>query len=351
MNLVSTFEFRLLQILKAMMGRLPYTAVARWVRLRMDRPDCLSPTCVRMIQDMIGKGVVVQLSRWDGWKLRPRWRASAEATVDSDLVGATPRESLELSYGEATIELLLWLTSSAIGVDREWAPKGKVTFGDQLMFWFAFDLLRDTAGIDRYIQPFSRSALCQLSWPERIPGPHDWSPWLEEAAPPVLEAIETRLLQIWIENARQRIRVASPKVDRSLARFQSEAWSSYLDNCEASRRWDLARPMLLHCATLLREYPDLEDWCQSLDLAKLSVSRRVAARRTRVAMLSELQRLGDWTTAARRIGYVDEEYRLAQHWLELWGQLDGDRMLQHADQLRRAAEPLQGVADMSQPIE
>src|SRR5688500_5233010 len=66
---VSKFEYNLLRILRFLLGHTPAEQAAPLVYAKFSPPPpCLSRTCVRLVQDMLSKGLVIHLVRAGGWR-------------------------------------------------------------------------------------------------------------------------------------------------------------------------------------------------------------------------------------------------------------------------------------------
>src|SRR5215510_8514040 len=74
---VSKFEYNLLRILRFLLGHMPADQAGTLISAKFSPPPpCLSRTCVRLVRDMLAKGLVVYLVRSGGWRNERYLRAN-----------------------------------------------------------------------------------------------------------------------------------------------------------------------------------------------------------------------------------------------------------------------------------
>src|SRR4051812_12448834 len=67
-RVVTTFEGKLLRILRAVVKQAPIEPALPLVVVRTSRPPALTRTCVELVGDSLAKGCVLFLARAGGWR-------------------------------------------------------------------------------------------------------------------------------------------------------------------------------------------------------------------------------------------------------------------------------------------
>lgn len=341
---VSRFESDLLRITRSVVGLAPASACLNVLVTGGKRPDCLSPSCLRLLRQMLSQGVILNLVR-SGWRKRKLLRG--EQAVQGRPWQTVPDALRQLQFSEQSLEFLLWLTVTPMGVERDWRAEAALTVADRLLLFLAYEMMLGMPQLDRYAPLFGQSELCRLAWPDRFPssGSLDFGDWVEGPGSVILEMLARRLSAHWISAAESRLNINEVGLSRSHAELQREIFGRFLEQCERSGRRELAEPLLRTLGELAQRRPRLEDWCGRLNLELKAVSARLQARRDCLSMLEPMMKtLAGWTRAAEATGFVDEQYAAAQLWLALWETNGGSGTLQAAENLFRQADPLRTEA-------
>src|SRR5262245_18725987 len=119
---VSRFEANLLRVLRFLLKQVPAEQALRHVHDRMERPKCLSPAAVHLIQDSLSKGCVLYLVRAGAWK-RDRFLRAGEPKFGR-LWERSPVERLTLTFSKHALDFLIWVTAHRPKDDRPvWRAK------------------------------------------------------------------------------------------------------------------------------------------------------------------------------------------------------------------------------------
>ncbi len=140
---VSKFEYNLLRLLRFLLGHTPAEQAAALVYARFSPPPpCLSRTCVRLVKDMLAKGLVIHLVRSGGWR-RERF-LKGNQPVEGRVWERWPLDVRRLEFGEVTLDFLVWLAAEKPNDTREnWdAQPQELTAADELFLAVALDSLR-----------------------------------------------------------------------------------------------------------------------------------------------------------------------------------------------------------------
>jgi hypothetical protein len=354
MKVVNRFEANLLRILHCLLRRAPVEQARRCLETPLPAPSCLSRVAVELVQDTLAKGTMLLLSRSDGWR-RERFLCGP-GVIEGRLWERTAPVDLALSFSDATLEFLIWITSVNPEKAREvvWNPNLKtLTLGDQLLLYFAFRALREDhwhRRLDLVHRPvFSRHGLCCLAFPEDFGRATDqrvdFLPWVESTAGWVLEAIQRELANQWLESERRKVNIVDPAEMRALGHSQEAILTAYLDAIESAQRFDLAR-FLLQAANGLLGFSgehSPRSWTGALHFpAGVRLAERSDTYQAALAFVRILDRLAGWTQRARSVGYFDEGYAAAQLWLSDWERWD-------SDQLHRRSQAVVRQMDLLRP--
>lgn len=340
MKAVSRFEASLLRILHCILQQASLAQVAPLLG-RQARPKCLSRAAVELVQDALRKGVPLLLARAGGWR-RQRFLRSGRAQEGRLWERSTPEE-LALTYSDQTMEFLLWLTAAKPKDDAPPQADRPATLADQLLAVLTFAAFHKSAAAPAWRQfgGWPGNALFQLLYPgEETSTPTiDWQPWLTSAGAGILEALQARLAERWLDIERHKGEIHALPAMRRLGEAQELVLSSYLDALHRAGRWDLARFLLETARGLLEDEPTARRWTGRLEVGNLRLADRVAVYQAALTFVRLLARLAQWEQEARTIGYFDEGYAAAQLWKSDWEHYDGDGLCRRAAALVREVEP------------
>ena len=347
MRLVSRFEADLLAILHAILGRAPIEEEVRKVVRTCPRPACLSRDAIALIQEALAKGTAHLLARWGGWHRARHLRG--ERIAAGRLWERTPPEELGLSFSRHSLRFLIWLTAENPGTrPARWSPPpAELTVGDLVLLYFAYDALRGTSVAKDLLAlpPFARHGLCGLAFPDDyadfgVEGHPALKPWVSGPGACVVEALQPRLADRWLEVERRKGRFADAATMRALGAAQDRALEAFFAAADAAGRRDLARFLLVAAAGLLRDAPRARAWVGGLDLKGLRLADRVEIYRAAGALLRRLDRFRAWEADARAVGYFDEGYQAAQLYKADWEEWGGATLRERAEAILRELEPL-----------
>ena len=194
MRTVSRFEANLLQILRCLLGRAPLSQTLPLVTRECDRPPCLGRDCVELVQQALSTGIVVMLTRMDGWYREKHLRD--DEVVEGRLWERTQPEQLGLDFSINTVDFLMWLTAAS-PLTSTWSPHKlqSLTLGDQFVLFLAFQALRNTdVGNGWCGRPlFQSHGLCAVMFPDDFATRDvhlkpDFDTWIGGQGAPIFEA-------------------------------------------------------------------------------------------------------------------------------------------------------------------
>src|SRR6187431_2767296 len=135
MQNVSRFEASLLRLLYYFLRREPIERALPLVENRCDAPKTLSPDCVRLVKDALGKGCTFLLASRGGWRDERHLRNAKPVT--GRLWHRTQPKDLGLTFSKHTMDFLVWITAARPGdKDPKWEPNhDKLTHGDLLLLF------------------------------------------------------------------------------------------------------------------------------------------------------------------------------------------------------------------------
>lgn len=295
----------------------------------------IGPTAMRLLQQILARGVSSQLLRRGGWETR-RMLVVGGQNAGQIARGRTwerhPRLP-PLHFTRASFKLLTWLRAEDVA-----APKSSLDFksptsvADELLLYFAAEHIIKAEGDLR--QPaFLRSPLCQLAFanhlvssganPEPLPT-LDFRVLTSGDGAVVLEALQSELArrQVEIEQAKHQCVVLETMVRVGAAQAQVFAGLFRAVDLVEPRRRDLAGFVAEAARNLLakgpeRTCPDYRWWVDALDM-RAPLAMRQAAFTSAAAFLRTIGQLGRWLDAAGLVAHFDEDYESAQLLLRSW---------------------------------
>jgi hypothetical protein len=347
---VSKFEYNLLRILRFLLGHAPAEQAAPLVNARLSpAPPCLSRTCVRLVQDMLAKGLVIHLVRAGGWR-RERF-LKGNQPVEGRAWERVPLDVRRLEFGEHTLGFLFWLTAEKPGDARgDWdAPAEELSAADELFLAVALDALRQLPDVFQALPAkaaFHRNPLCWLISPgdfaSEEPAPPTFDPWLTGTRAAILECLQPVLTQRWVRNERGKGQVGDWKRMRQQGRAEFAALAAFLAAAEKAARPDLAR-FVLRSASAVFVGGELAPafWTGGLQgTGPPRLADRLETQRAALALPRQLESLQRWERKARSVGYFDENYQASQLWKADWEAARGDDVAALAHRVLEQLEPL-----------
>ena len=261
----------------------------------------------------------------------------------------TPVAELGLSFSRSALDLLIWLTAGR-PPGASWEPdEANLTVADRFLVFLAYDGLRLTeAGSARRSKPQLRRMACAGCTSPRIlrPAARSTSPrGCKAGGRASSKPCNRRCTRRWLELERGKNQIGDWAKLRQVGQAQEQVLAGFLRAADEAKRPDLARFLLKALAELLS--PDLTPafWIGGLQgSGPPRLAERLDTQRHGLAVLRQVERLGQWAKRSRGTGYLDDDYAIAQLWLSDWEQYRGDELVTIAHNLLRQLEPLRVTA-------
>lgn len=252
------------------------------------RPSAIHPVAVGALRDILTKGVTARLLRLGGRRF---------------FEDPTAR----LRFGDASLDLLLWLTCEGVTRPRPLVTRGSWTAADEILLCRALSLV-DSVGGRLQLAPapphtwLLEGARLVAAGVEPDFRPEGLEPWLLTAAQPAL----ARAFVGWARAAR-----AAPHAEIAFRHGEAQAHvlAGFLEWAEATERPELAR-FVLDALVELARLPD--DAWTARAWPEAPLSRRQAARRAAMAIPRAATTLSAWTRRWSLVGWLDDGYDRAQ---------------------------------------
>ena len=346
---VSKFEYNLVCVLRFLLGHFPADRGLQLMRTGMARPPCLTATAVGLVKDSLAKACVLFLVKAGGWRderfLRDRQPAGGRAWDRS------PLNERALAFSGHVVEFLLWATAERVHeTTAPWDdPTGEWTPADELFFWLAWDACRadgDLVTALRRKMAFRQNRLLWLTAPGELtddeePTPPDFGPLFTGTRAVILECLQPYLATRWLRSERQKGQLGDWRRMRQQGRAEAAALAAFLDAAHAAGRTDLTRWVLQVNNALFRTDLPPTFWTGGLPAgAPGRLADRLDAQRAALAVPRQMETLANWQTAARGVGYFDDEYAASQLWKQTWEAADGDAVAARAAAAVAALDPL-----------
>jgi hypothetical protein len=402
MKTVSRFESNLILILRCLLRRVPLERALPLILRKVGRPRCLSRTAVELVQDSLAKGLPLLAAR-GGWR-KERFLRNGQTTTGRVWERSSNEErGLRFSAATLEWLIWLTTVNPAEEDKLPEIDPTATTAGDSIFFYFAFDRLEESRLAGPLLkQPwFARHALLQLAFPDRfaesgirevaaldgpaathpsrvaaldgpaathpsrvaaldgpaathpsrvaaLDGPaatHPsrvaaFTPWLEPQTVWLLEALQDRLAERWIDVERRKREFSDGRKLQSLGDMQQRVLERFFQDVEQAGRKDLAR-FLLCAANEVLDGPDRSSWFPKLDVRDLRLADRTDVYRDGLSFLRALSRLQQWEQSARSVGYYDEGYAAGQLWKADWERWNGTSLCTAAAEIIRCTLPFQ----------
>jgi len=305
----------------------------------------LSRTAVELVQDSLAKGCVQFLARRGGWRRERHLRGNGVA--EGRLWERTLPAELGLSFTKPALEFLVWITAAALKDKKTGWPEPSVegTAGDQLLLFLAYETLRELAiSPELRAEFFAVHPLCVLAYPEDFADTGavelDFHPWTIGPGACILEALQSDLRRRWIHVERQKEQIAQGQAMRRLGKIQERVLTALFEAVEKAERRDLASFFPRAMAHLLTAQSTARQWLGGVEGLGGRLADRAEIQRAGLTAVRQLERMRNWETQARAIGYFDEGYAAAQWWKAEWERWEGDQICARAEAIRRQVDPL-----------
>ncbi|QDU94866.1 hypothetical protein [Lignipirellula cremea] len=358
---LTRFEANLMHITHAVLQRAPVDTVLPLLLRSCPTPAGLSREAIDLLSDTLNKGVVRLLAHTGGWRKEKRLRGDKVQT--GRIWECQPPQNLGLAFSGYSLQLLMALTGGNLGdAQWRWRPSGTPQSGDELLLFLAMEAFQETAVGDalRRQQAVQQHALCRLAFPGQFADlfendePNDddaprhgqekplrWAVWFSPPGVYLLECLQSRLAQHWIQLEQKKRHVTRCDAMRGLGAAQLQVLGDFWLQVEQADRRDLAGFLLATAQKLLQRQPTAGDWTASLDIAGLRIADRFRSYDAALAFLRWMPRFAAWRDRALAIGYWDEGYAAAQAWKAEWEEKQGDRLCETAAAMVQEREPLQ----------
>ena len=333
---VSRFEANLLQILQYLLRRGPDAKAFEWIRQTLEPPPCLSPTVVDLVKSTLARGTVAILTRSSGW-----WKErhlQGEAVVTGRLWERYAPAELGLSFSEAPLEFLIWLTAKNPDAEKlRWPKIRRQTIGDQLFFYLAY---RQSCG------PVSRKSwdgkgyfgkMLFVGSPIRMA--LRWAP-TQKTKSIFRHGLRGLALPFW-KHCSRNIRtdgwkwseikgILSTGIACKNWRAEERTLDVFLTSLEQSHRPDLVRFLFPVLHELLPENANVQGWTEKLRATGIRLADCAETYRAALAVVRILGRLKRWRVRWRGVGYFDEHYASSQLWKSEWERWHGETLARRA---------------------
>lgn len=349
MRTVSRFESNLLQILRGIFRSTARRKMLRLLNQPSEQPKCLSGDAVFLIEDTLSKGAIETLATLGGWRnesfLRNGERHSGR------LWNRIPIDERSLTFSEDSLRFLLCLTATEFSNEtvREtfrFEPRLQLTTGDQLLFFWAYESVRESAAGEHWRgwQLFVSNPFCRLIFPEdfgeAIGLSCNFEQQFETSSAFVWEALLPQIANRWMSIERAKFTNTSAAEVRSIGQSQIFTARQFFESASASGRRDLTRWFFETTRLFFADNPPTDQWTNHLNVQGLRMADRVETYRGALSLAQLFGDIDRWQADARAIGYLHEDYRAAQFWLEMWEQFNGDMLSSTAKRLVRSVDPI-----------
>jgi hypothetical protein len=309
-----------------------YIATLRDTPRGVVRVKQIGPTAMRLLQQILARGVSAELLRRGGWETRQTLvgdGGEGEAEAVRGRLWQRHARLPPLHFTRASFQLLSWLRAEDVG-----APKKPLEFAaptsiaDELLVYFAADQIIKAGG-DLKQPAFLRSPLCQLAFVHHLasvePLPTlDFRPLSSGDGAIVLEALQSELARRLIEIEQAKHDCVMLDAMTRLGAAQSQVFAGLFRALDlvAPRRRDLAGFVAEAARSLLakgpeRRCPDHRWWVEAIDL-RAPLAARQAAFSAAGSLLRAIAQLGRWLDEAGLVAHFDDDYVGAQLLLRSW---------------------------------
>lgn len=345
---VAQSEYDLLTVARALVGEGSYATIEPIVHIGRKLPPKIGPTAMRLLEETLSRGVILELARRGGWRPAQHLNAHGMPSATARLWErhATPPA---IPFSKLTIELLRWLSAGQKG-DLADAP---ATLGDELIMYFALELLASGGAAATLAEqpPVRGSRLCWLGFPDvlvrhappatgGLTGPA-FAPYMKDAGAIVLEALQADLARRVLEIERSKRTIRRLDAMAALGATQTALFDAFMAACDTAKRRDLAGFLIEAGTKLLARPVPPTAWIETLELIG-PLSERTAATRAAGSFLRALVRWKTWDDEHRGVRFIDDGYDASQLLLRRYEQL-GER-LRHGEDVLRALDSLTAAA-------
>jgi hypothetical protein len=324
-----------------------YITALREQPRRVVRIKQIGPTAMGLLQQILARGVSVELLRRGGWETRRTLAVvQGESQVARGRLWERHPRLPPLHFTRASFQLLSWLRAEDVADPKKLLQfKAPTSVADELLVYFAAEQVIKAGG-DLKQPAFLHSPLCQLAFVNHLAGPEplptlDFRPLTSGDGAIMFEALQSELARrlVDIEKARHECVMLDAMVRIGAAQDQVFAGLFRAVDLAEPRRRDLAGFVAEAARSLLakgpeRICPDHRWWVEALDL-RAPLAARQAAFSAAATFLRTIGQIGRWLDDAGLVAHFDEDYVAAQLLLSSW------------EYLRAAPEPSSSVGHAS----
>lgn len=296
-----------------------------------EAPAKLSPEGLRVLEDTLGKGAVLWLTRRGAWRER-LWEK---------------RPPPPLQFESGTVQVLQWLLEQPLGHDGA-SPLRLLeasSLGCELLLLAALSAAIDTPA-ERHLatQPAVRqSLLCRVAFPiplalareGELSAPFEPAPAQDFA----IEALQPSLAKWWRAAEKLKARLLLPSDVQRAGLAQARVLEQLFDWAEHHDRRERCTFLLEAMAPLMHAKAAVSDFVAQFD-DRLPLRERHAARRAAGAALQGLARLQRWDESARTVRFIDDGYHAAQARVRTYETVFGGQRFITAQRLRDELDAL-----------
>jgi len=351
---IGLFEAGMLRVLRYMLHQGPPDRALPVLDNRFPVvPDRLSENALHLLRDSLRKGCVLYLVRAGGWKREKALRNGE--VVEGRLWERSTADELKLVFSRRVLDLLWWLTGFRPGEHPNRIPttRDEPSTGDELLRMLVWEGCRgkpELLKVFRTQEMFAANPLCWLMFPEDFavaegePNCPDFSSWMSGPRSLILEAMQTRLEERWVQLERSRGQQTDWVQMNQQSRAVAATLSQFLDACERSGRVDLARFLLRTLRRIFSTELSPNFWIGGLiSTTPMRMADRIETQRAALCTVRAVRRMHRWEQTSRSRGFYDEEYRAAKYWLGEWERHDGDTTLTRCEAVLQQIEPFRNT--------
>jgi FtsH ternary system domain X6 len=313
----------------------------------------IGPTAMRLLQQILARGVSAEILRRGGWETR---RTLAVAQGEGQVVRGRLWERHPrlppLHFTRASFALLSWLRAEDVADPKKLLEfKAPTSAADELLLYFAAEQVIKAGG-DLKQPAFLHSPLCQLAFVNHLAGAEplptlDFRQLTSGDGAIMLEALQSELARRSLDVEKAKHECVKLDVMVRIGAAQDQVFAGLVRAVDLSepRRRDLVGFVAQAARSLLakgpeRICPDHRWWVEALDL-RAPLAARQAAFSAAATFLRTIGQLGRWLDDAGLVAHFDEDYVGAQLLLSSWEYLraepDSNEVVGHARHVSHAS--------------
>lgn len=316
MDRVSQTEFNVLSVAEALFGFSEPNSVSALLGTKHKVSTYFGPTAARILQDMVGKGIVLSLLNWGGHK---RVKRIYEDTVTVSRLWEQRAPALHCTAN--VVKILWWLVAEPFADKKEAADLHleHTTVGDSIVLSRALDLLRANKNV--YLSSAHiNDALCwfmhhDLLYKTGAPQGLQTSVSQLFDAHQLFSSVQDELARRWRAVELEKTKIRDPELMTVLGNVQNYLLSSTIDYAKAHNRPDFVWFI----------FKVLSNWINSTTTAvniildpETTLASRQAGYIGACAVLSALAPLYAWTDEAKTTRFFDDKYAVDQVLVHYW---------------------------------